>query len=331
MSFATTVSNGDHAIGLIDRQLRALVDWHGPVLADKDPEPLHQLRVSMRRLRVSLYQFAPVLRLPADLRLSRLAKTARRLGLARDLDVLQARLEQQWLPLLPQAEIATLRPVLRQLQRERQQAHGQLVEQLKGAAYLGWLAQMQRWLRKPALTPLADEPLAAWLVQWQLGWMAQLFVHPGWQLGALRKESHRDQLHDLRKQIKSGRYQLDNCKALLSAPSRSWQGTFKQMQELLGELNDLQVLQRALDDQLPGALAKEVPELARLLSHSENQAWQGWRALACGPMGGGGGSALLGRLQHDQRRALRHNQWLKLCSGIQQAVLLDLLPLVVSR
>jgi len=313
LSFASTVSNGDHAIGLIDRQLRALVDWHAPVLADKDPEPLHQLRVSMRRLRVSLNQFAPVLRLPADLRLSRLAKTARRLGLARDLDVLQARLEQRWLPLLPQAEIATLRPVLKQLQRERQQAHGQLVEQLKGAAYLGWLAQMQRWLRKPALTPLADEPLA------------------GWQLGALRKESHREQLHDLRKQIKTGRYQLDNCKALLSAPSRSWQGTFKQMQELLGELNDLQVLQRALDDQLPGALAKEVPELAQLLSHSESQAWQGWRALACGPMGGGGGSALLAMLQHDQRRALRHNQWLKLCSGIQRAVLLDLPSLGVSR
>ena len=331
MSFTTTVSNGDHAIGLIDRQLRALVDWHSPVLANNDPEPLHQLRVSMRRLRVSLNQFAPVLRLPADLRLSRLAKTARRLGLARDLDVLQARLEQQWLPLLPQAEIAALRPVLKQLQRERQQAHGQLVEQLKGAAYLSWLAQMQRWLRKPVLTPLADEPLAAWLVQWQLGWMSQLFVHPAWQLGALRKESHRDQLHDLRKQIKTARYQLDNCKALLSAPCRSRQSTFKQMQELLGELNDLQVLQRALDDQLPGALAKEVPELAQLLSQSESQAWQSWRALACGPMGGGGGRALLGLLQDDQRRALRHNHWLKLCSGIQRAVLLDLLPLGVSR
>lgn len=331
MSFASTVSNGDHAISLIDRQLRALVDWHSPVLANKDPEPLHQMRVSMRRLRVSLNQFSPVLRLPADIRLSRLAKTARRLGLARDLDVLQERLENQWLPLLPGAEITTLRPVLKQLARERQQAHGQLVDQLKGSAYLSWLAQMQRWLRKPALTPLADEPLARWLVQWQLGWLSQLFVHPGWQLTALRKESHRDQLHDLRKQIKTARYQLDNCKALLSGPCRSWQASLKQMQELLGELNDLQVLQRALEDQLPAALSKEAPELAQLLSQSETRCWQSWRALACGPMGGGGGSALLGLLQNDQRRAVRHHQWLKLCSGIQRAVLIDLPDPGVSR
>jgi len=331
LSFASTVSNGDHAISLIDRQLRALVDWHGPVLANKDPEPLHQMRVSMRRLRVSLNQFAPVLRLPADIRLSRLAKTARRLGLARDLDVLQERLENQWLPLLPAAEIATLRPVLKQLARERQQAHGQLVDQLKGSAYLSWLAQMQRWLRKPALTPLADEPLARWLVQWQLGWLSQLFVHPGWQLTALRKESQRDQLHDLRKQIKTARYQLDNCKALLSGPCRSWQASFKQMQELLGELNDLQVLQRALEDQLPGALSKEAPELAQLLSQSETRCWQSWRALACGPMGGGGGSQLLVLLQADQRRAKRHDQWLRVCSGIQRAVLLDLPDPGVSR
>ena len=322
---AITVSNGEHAITLIDRQVRALVAWHGPVLANNDREPLHQMRVSMRRLRVSLSQFAPLLQLPEDLRLSRLAKTARRLGLARDLDVLQARLEHQWLPQLPAAEIVALRSVLKQLRRERLQAHGQVVDQLKGAAYLRWLAQMQQWLRQPALTPLAEEPLAAWLVQWQLGWLSPLCVHPGWHLQALRKESHREQLHDLRKQIKTARYQLDNCRPLLGEPSRTWQNTFKQMQDLLGELNDLQVLQRALDDQLPASLAKETPALARLLQHSERDCWQAWRALAAGPMAPATGQRLLESLQADQRRALRRQQWHALCSGIQRSVAFGLL------
>ena len=323
MSHPAQLTNGDLAIGLIARQVRSLVDWQAPVLADKDPEPLHQMRVSLRKLRVTMVQFGPLLRLSEPLSCRPLIKTGRRLGLARDLDVLQARLHEQLLPQLPAAEVELLQPVLRQLRRERLQAHGLACEQLRRASYLGWLAQMQRWLRHPRLTPLADEPLADWLPQWQLVWLSTLFVHPAWRFEQLRKERQREQLHALRKQIKMARYQLDNCKPLLGRRSREAIAVFKQMQELLGELNDLQVLQRALDDQLPGALASDLPELHGLLLQGEDQCWQQWRRLAQRQAGAQAYQQLLGALQHDRLRARLRRQSMNLYSSLQRAVFCD--------
>jgi len=317
------LSNGDVVIHLLERQVRALVQWHGPVLANRDPEALHQMRVAMRRLQVTLQQFAPLLQLPPQLERRRLAKTARRLGLARDLDVLNSRLHEQLLPQLPPQELALLKPVLKQLRRERLQAHGQVVEQLNGGAYLGWLAQMQRWLRKPAFTPLPQQPLADALVQWQLGWMAELYLHPAWGLDRWTKDSQREQLHDLRKQIKLARYQLDNCKPLLGRRCRRQLGQFKQMQELLGELNDLQVLQRAIADQLHGSLAADLPRLDGLLQQQQAQCWQAWRLLAVSQGRLATGQQLLGALRHNRRQALLQRRARLMCSALQRAVFCD--------
>ena len=55
------LSSGAYALDLIQRQVRRLGKLQGEVLADRDPEPLHQLRVSLRRLRTALSQFGPAL------------------------------------------------------------------------------------------------------------------------------------------------------------------------------------------------------------------------------------------------------------------------------
>ena len=86
-------SSGAHAALLIQRQTRRLGKLQPDVLADQDPEPLHQVRVSLRRLRTVLQQFAPALVLPDTISDRRIAKVARHTGLTRDLDVLQQRLQ----------------------------------------------------------------------------------------------------------------------------------------------------------------------------------------------------------------------------------------------
>ena len=55
---------GEHAHTLIGDRLARLVALQAEVLADRDPEPLHQMRVSFRRLRSTLEQFSPALLLP---------------------------------------------------------------------------------------------------------------------------------------------------------------------------------------------------------------------------------------------------------------------------
>ena len=72
MSAAT--SSGTYAAECIQEHLRHVVDLQADVLADRDPEPLHQLRVRFRRLRSTLLQFAPALLLPSSAADGRIAK-----------------------------------------------------------------------------------------------------------------------------------------------------------------------------------------------------------------------------------------------------------------
>ena len=51
-------------------------------------------------------------------------------------------------------------------------------------------------------------------------------------------------------------------------------------QDLLGELNDLEVLRRAIDDQLPGRLADSLPQLHDLLASRSAECWSRWREQA---------------------------------------------------
>lgn len=271
-------SGGAHAVSLIQQLSRKLIQLQPAVLADRDPEPLHQMRVSMRRLRTCLRQFAPALQLPASVSDRRIARVARRLGMARDLDVLRDRLQTLLIPRLPEPEAHALRPVLKQMRRERSQAYEELVKALQGGSYLELLARLQRWLRSPRLTALGQEPLADWLLEWQAPLLVSLFTHPGWFVCDL--EGDLESVHDLRKQCKTARYALENLAPFTGMRCRSWARRFRRFQDLLGELNDLQVLQKAIDDQLPGRLAEGLPQLHDLLQENARGCWRQWRCEA---------------------------------------------------
>jgi len=285
------VASGAFARELVQKQVAKLVQLQAPVASGEGSEPLHQMRVSMRRLRTTLIQFEPALQLPAAVNDQRLAKWVRRLGMARDLDVLRERLEDGFLPQLPAAEVKALRPVLRQLRRERQLAHGHVVEVLQSRSYLEGLAQLQRWLKEPSFTLLGQQPISQWVVEWQGAAISVLFLHPGWHIIKVSVES--EQLHELRRQLKQVRYLLENLAPLQGAATAPWISRFKQGQELLGEWNDLQVLQRAIHDQVPGKLEDALPQLEWLLVQHQRHCWEHWRELV---------NELL---PHSQRRRLR--------------------------
>ena len=114
------------------------------MLADRDPEPLHQLRVSLRRLRTALGQFGPALELPESVESSRIAAVARRTGLCRDLDVLRLRLEVQLLPSLPESEQRSREGAMMRLGRDRAQAFEALEEGLCHSRYLRLLARLHK-------------------------------------------------------------------------------------------------------------------------------------------------------------------------------------------
>ncbi len=272
----TALSNGAHALALIQRQTRQLAALQRDVLADEDREALHRFRVSLRRLRTALDQFAPALELPQGVGSGRIAALARRTGLCRDLDVLRERLETTLLPRLEPGERQALRPALRRLRRERGLAFDAVSETLVSPRYLKLLARLGRWQQRPAFTRLGHQPLADWLHEWHLPLSGALFLDPGWQASDPRSED----LHRLRKRIKGVRYALEHLVDLLEAPAQAWIAALKQAQVLLGDLHDLQVLEACLLDRPGQRHGDSLTGLRAELERQRTEVWGQWREIA---------------------------------------------------
>lgn len=271
-------SAGAYAAGHLADELRRIVALQSDVLADDDPEPLHQLRVALRRLRTTLMQFERAIVLPAAVSEDRIARVTRRLGVARDLDVLRQRLEEEFVPVLSPPERQVFKPILKQLRKERRLAFTDLEDQLKRSRYLSMLAALQRWLKKPVFTPLGHEPVLAWLAEWPKPCLSGLLTHPAWWATDPQRDGQ--VLHDLRRQVKAARYGLENLEPLLQGRVDGWVLRLKGVQSSLGDLQDLQVLAQALGDQLNAPLNRVLPSLESELERRRGLAWARWRLLA---------------------------------------------------
>ncbi len=268
-----SIAMGLYAAGLIQRQTRRLGKLQPEVLADEDPEPLHQLRVSLRRLRTALTQFAPAVLITEAVSDRRIAKVARRTGLCRDLDVLKERLEHQLLPPLPEEERKAMKPVLKQLSRDRRQSFEGLEEALRGGPYLKLLARLHKWQLNPRFSPLGELPLRPWMFECQAHVSAGLFLHRGWFV----MDPHDPELHDLRKRIKEVRYALENLEPFGGETLRDWISLLKHAQDCLGELHDLQVLVEILGDKLEHDLSVAVPVLNEAITRQQENCWRLWQ------------------------------------------------------
>lgn len=269
---------GSHAHTLIDRHLRRLGHLRPQVLHDRDPEDLHQLRVCLRRLRTVLDQFAPALVLPSGIGPRPIAAVARRTGRTRDMDVLQARLRDDLLPQLPDDERRRLREALDRLGEVRRRAFADLHKALERPAFHRQLQQLGRWLEEPAFTPLGEQPLAPWLVDWRLALLADLFLQPGWWAD----EPTAPRLHDLRKRLKGVRYGLEHLEAWSPPPLQAWVLELREAQDHLGALQDLAVLRRCLGRAPVRWCWSRSPALAALLQHEEGLHWGRWQQQATG-------------------------------------------------
>jgi CHAD domain-containing protein len=263
---------GLYAADLIQHQTRRLGKLQSEVLADHDPEPLHQLRVSLRRLRTALSQFAPALRMPDGVSDRRIARVARRTSLCRDLDVLRDRLEGQLLPPLPEEERKAMKPVLKRLSRNRRLAFEDLAEALTGGPYLKLLARLRAWQLKPRFSPLGDLPLGPWLFEWQSQASSGLFLHGGW----FAADPHDPALHNLRKRIKGLRYALEHLEPFAAPALGEWIALLKKAQDCLGDLHDLQVLAAILGDQLENGVAETLPVLQAGILAQQAERWSQW-------------------------------------------------------
>ena len=290
---------GDWAYLGIQKHFQKILKHEPNVLQDRDPEELHQMRVGMRRLRSAVTGFAVAVDLPKAAADKQIGKIARSLGTLRDIDVLQEALQNRYQPSLPDKERPIVKKVLTQLKKQRQKALKQVrATLLKDKDYQKLKQALQKWLGKPKYREFARMPVEEVLPDLLLPHVSQLLLHPGWLLGMNVDNSESDipqnltsqavesliaargpVLHSLRKQAKRVRYQMSLFTDLYGSTYEAYVEDMKQLQEVLGDIQDSLVLAEFLGNVLGSNIGTQAPKFAQLLIQNRYQAWQKWETL----------------------------------------------------
>jgi CHAD domain-containing protein len=280
------------------KHTKKILKCEAGVIADKDPEDLHQMRVGMRRLRSAIAGFAVALDLPPTVTEKKIAKIGRSLGKLRDLDVLLASLQDDYRSQLPKSEQKILDKAIKSLNKKRQNELQQVRETLDSKLYLNLKQGLQDWLENPQYQAIGDFSIYNILPDLLLPQVSQFLLHPGWLVGIeleagevkfLEKidrnaveqllDAQESILHDLRKAAKKVRYNLELFADFYGDNYRAYLKQIEQIQEVLGQIQDCHVLRNILEKVSKSSLAETIPELANILTETRYQKWQEWSIL----------------------------------------------------
>ena len=215
----------------------------------QDAESLHDLRVSLRRLRAVLTLFRPVLVVPRRLADRDLRRAGHELADLRDLDVALEAIQGQ-----PEDPTAP-RDDLKKLERNREREADRVAERLRGPRVRGMLRALRRWDQAPSFKVEEDTP-ATVVLPGLRSRVAAIELHPAWSLTLLPDEAgglHApdsvydddttgELLHQLRRRIKQVRYQLEVMSRVLGADWLPALERLRVLQESLGVMQDVRML-----------------------------------------------------------------------------------------
>lgn len=271
---------GDYAHRAVKKYVHHIRQQEKGVLAHHDPEFLHQMRVGLRRLRTVRAAFDFVLILPDEVSDRTLKHLGKVLGRMRDLDILQS-----WLDTfasqatLKKSETKALNTLKKTLKKQRKKYRIQTDKLLHSKTYKRFFKVIKQWLKRPQYRPLSDLSVTLVLPDVQLPLIGQLLLHPGWLVVDDTNTAELKQVHALRKQIKGVRYQMALFREFYGEEYGAQVNTFRQMQDVLGKLQDEVVLQSFLVNVLGTKWARQMPSLAQYFQQQHRQLWQQWLKL----------------------------------------------------
>ncbi|MBD2680713.1 MULTISPECIES: CHAD domain-containing protein [Nostoc] len=294
----TVKTLGDYAYQAIQKHFKKTLKWEKSVKKDEDPEALHQMRVGMRRLRTAVTRFDVAVDLPKPVSDRSIGKIARRLGSLRDLDVLKESLENNYKPNLPRKEQRALETAFSALAKQREDILSSVQKTLKDEPYKSLKEALEEWLEKPNYQPLASVTIQQVLPDLLLPEVSNFLLHPGWLIGTeflesevkVQKNWEREKiehqlttegevLHSLRKEAKRIRYQMELFTDLYGESYAAYLTEVKNIQEILGTMQDSAVLGEWLGDIFKAEIQTQLPTLANLLTENRYQSWQQWQPL----------------------------------------------------
>jgi CHAD domain-containing protein len=239
-----------------------------------DPEDVHDMRVSLRRMRSTLRLLASYYKPKAiDPYLGEMRKLARTLGGVRDLDVMIGDLNAYRETLGEDG--AALQPVLDELNEQRAAARKDLIHLLDKGGYRRFVEDFSAFLTKPgkgAKSIDADD-----VRPFQVRHLLPQLIYE--HLGAVRaydsliEDADDTTLHDLRIEFKRLRYVVSVFSDVLGGSSKEFISELKAIQDHLGNIVDIRVANEALSDIQksldPQDEAEAIAALQGYLDHEE--------------------------------------------------------------
>lgn len=274
------------------------LEYEKSIKKDKDPIALHQMRVGMRRLRTAVTSFSSFLDLPSSVNDQSIGKIARTLGKLRDLDVLKEILERDYEPYLSPHQQSSLERAFSAISQERESVCLSVQKIFKSELYKSFKQDLLEWLKNPIYNPLAQLQIQQAVPELLLPQISRFLLHPGWIIGTKTLDTagitsikwtseelekslqiQGETLHDLRKQAKRVRYQIDLFDDLYQQSFTQQLGQIKQVQEILGNLQDSMVLNKWLLDIYKSEGESSLTEMMTILATNRYQLWQQWQPL----------------------------------------------------
>ncbi len=251
----------------------------------RDPEYLHQLRVTIRGARALT---KPLRDIYGRSRVARLVDEwgwlARLTGPTRDLDVLAESLPRYARELSVEAR-TDLQPFVRVVEARREAALDELLEHLDSVRYRELLADWKDFTNKGALKGPATRGSAKRRIR---EWTWRRYRRTRASLVRLRSASSPEELHRARIELKKLRYLVEFFRSLFGrGPTRRVLKPLKKAQDTLGHLNDLTVhrallrsMARTVHDTspLPPETLLAMGELSALLDREKTEAMRTLRA-----------------------------------------------------
>ena len=258
-----------HGLGLA--QLRRLLDaWsthEAGARLGRDPEELHQLRVTLRRIDATLGLFKH--QLPATLARSRRTAKAlmRNLGAARDLDVLLAELDRYCVD-LPEHERAAAQPLRALLEAERTRVRSRMVRALDSQATRHWLQTLASASVESSATGGFEADSALTVMPERV---RRRYRKLRKAVRALRASASMDDYHEVRRRAKQLRYAIESSRVMLGKPADDVLKSLRRLQDKLGAHQDAYVAQNHLaalaSDRANGLPPETLFFMGRLAQH----------------------------------------------------------------
>ncbi len=285
------VTLADYIYPAIQTQYIAILTHEANVITDGKLSAIHQMRVSLRRLRSFVQGFAPILNVPKVMGEKQIGKIAKTLGKVRDLDVLQDICKSYRVD-LPASEQLYLDEVISTIDKRRRKSLFKVHSTIDSKEYQYFKLGMNNWLNGASYQSNIRLPISDILPDLLSISVGQLRLNSGWWSDSdldptLSPEAAVDRLlltqgtalHSLRKQIKATRYLMELFADRYPTQYQDYLQDFQQIHKLLGNIQDGVVLDDFLQKVLGKRVANKLPTLYTQIDRDRYLNWQTWQPI----------------------------------------------------